>query len=232
MLINLHYKRPMNQTTTELYRLSLLKACHSPLFLNCEQSLFFVRSLFFFSERASSGEAARREKRGRQPEKKKDRLPAQPEPMKYALASQRKNTIGWCVKRWQQTVNNRNHWQVDDGWSTAGMFVTFPENWHSKSRAKWSIGSTNLQSWCYCNFADWFWKKPDFSTVLWGKACFEPKYIHFSGCPSKPSIRGDQCKMGLTGMTGLHNSYGSWHLYICHFLFSLSTFYVASVFVL
>ena len=37
------------------------------------------------------------------------------------------NTIGWFVKRWQQTVNNRNHWQVDDGWSTAGKFVTFPE---------------------------------------------------------------------------------------------------------
>ena len=46
--------------------------------------------------------------------------------MKYALASQSKNTIGGCVKRWQQTVNNRNHWQVDDGWSTAGTFVTFP----------------------------------------------------------------------------------------------------------
>ena len=45
-------------------------------------------------ERASSGEAARRKKQGRQPEKKKERLPAQPEPMKYALASQRKNTIG------------------------------------------------------------------------------------------------------------------------------------------
>ena len=63
--------------------------------------------------------------------RRKKRLPAQPEPMKYALASQRKNTIGWCVKHWKQTVNNQNHWQVDDGWSTAGMFVTFPENWHS-----------------------------------------------------------------------------------------------------
>ena len=29
------------------------------------------------------------------------------------------------------------------------------------------------------------------------------------------------CKMGLTG---LHDSYGSWHLYICRFLFGLSTF--------
>ena len=32
------------------------------------------------------------------------------------------NTIGWCVKRWQQTANND-----DDGWSTARMFVMFPE---------------------------------------------------------------------------------------------------------
>ena len=84
-------------------------------------------------EGSSRGEAAsaRRKKRERQPEKRKERLPAQPEPMKYALASLSKNTIGWCVKRWQQTVNNRNYWQVDDGWSTAGMFVKFPENWHS-----------------------------------------------------------------------------------------------------
>ena len=29
------------------------------------------------------------------------------------------------------------------------------------------------------------------------------------------------CKMGLTG---LHDSYGSWHLFICRFLFGLSTF--------
>ena len=43
--------------------------------LDCEKSLFFLR----FSEsnaRARSGEAARRTKRGRQPEKKKERLPA------------------------------------------------------------------------------------------------------------------------------------------------------------
>ena len=35
------------------------------------------------------------------------------------------NTIGWCMKCWQQTVNNRNHSRVNDGWSTAGMCVTF-----------------------------------------------------------------------------------------------------------
>ena len=50
--------------------------------------------------------------------------------MNYALAWQRKNTIGcigWCLKRWQQIVNNWNRRQDDDGWSTAGMFVTFPK---------------------------------------------------------------------------------------------------------
>ena len=100
----------------------------------------------------------------------------------------------WLTR--ELTVNNQNHWQVDDGGSTARMFVTFPENWHSKSRAKWSIGSSNLQSWCYCNFADWFWKKPDFSIVVWGKARFEPKYVHFSGCPFKPSIGEISVKWG------------------------------------
>ena len=99
-------------------------------------------------EGSSRGEAAsaRRKKRERQPEKRKERLPAQPEPMKYVLAS-------------QHNVNNRNHWQADDGWSTVGMFVTFPKHWHSNSRAQWSIRSSYLRSWCYCNFADWFWKK-------------------------------------------------------------------------
>ena len=33
------------------------------------------------------------------------------------------NTIGWCLKCWQETVNDRNHWQVVDGWGTAGMLV-------------------------------------------------------------------------------------------------------------
>ena len=156
--------------------------------------------------------------------RRKKRLPAQPELMKYALASQRKNTIGWCAKRWQQTVNNRNHWQIDDGWSTAGMFFTFSENWHS------IIKQNNLSTvvtLLFCNFADWFWKKPDFSIVLCGKARFEPKYVHLSGCCAKQHRgRSDQCKMWLTG---LPDSYGSWHLYICHFRFGLSTFYVASL---
>ena len=54
------------------------------------------------------------------------------------------------------------------------------------------------------------------------------KNVHFSGCPAKQHRgRSVQCKMGLTD---LQDSYGSWHLYICHFLFGLSTFYVASFF--
>ena len=73
-----------------------------------------------------SGEAARRAKRGRQPEKKKEiACLARANELSAGLTTQ--NTIGWFVKRWQLTVNNQNHWQVDDGWSTAGMFVTFPE---------------------------------------------------------------------------------------------------------
>ena len=43
--------------------------------------------------------------------------------------------------------------------------------------------------------------------------CTKDSYILFSTfC---------RCKMGLTG---LHDSYSSWHLYICGFLFGLSTF--------
>ena len=43
----------------------------------------------------------------------------------------------WLMcEAWQQTVNNRNHWQVDDGWSTAGMFVTFPEKKKTLDREK------------------------------------------------------------------------------------------------
>ena len=101
------------------------------------------------------------------------------------------------------------------------------KHWHSESRAKWSTGSSYLRSWRYCNFADWFRKKPDFSIVLWDKTRYEPKYAHFSGCPAEQHRgRSDQCKMGLTW---LHDSYGSWHLNICRFLFGVSTFYVASL---
>ena len=59
------------------------------------------------------------------------------------------------------------------------------KHWHSESRAKWSTGSSYLRSWRYCNFADWFRKKPDFSIVLWDKTRYEPKYVHFSGCPAE-----------------------------------------------
>ena len=44
------------------------------------------------------------------------------------------------------------------------------------------IRSSYLRSWCYCNFANWFWKKPDFSIVVWDKARYKPKYEHFRGC--------------------------------------------------
>ena len=36
----------------------------------------------------------------------------------------------------------------------------------------------------------------------------------------------EKCKRRLTG---LHDSYSSWHLFICRFLFGLSTFFVASL---
>ena len=64
------------------------KHVHRPYARLRAVSLF--SSVSHVRERASSGEAARREKRGRQPEKKEERLPAQLEPMKFALASQRK----------------------------------------------------------------------------------------------------------------------------------------------
>ena len=83
--------------------------CNKMAPLDCEQSLFFVR----FSEssaRAREGQSREtRETRAATREKEK-RLPAKPEPMKYALASQLKNTIGGWVKRWQQPVNNRKWW--------------------------------------------------------------------------------------------------------------------------
>ena len=40
-------------------------------------------------------------------------------------------------------------------------------------------------------------------------------------CTRRTKDTISMCKMGLTG---LHNSYGSWHLYICRFLFGPSTF--------
>ena len=74
-----------------------------------------------------SGEAARRAKRGRQPEKKKRETARLARANELSVGLTTQNMIGWFVRRSQQTVNNRNHWQVDDGWSTAGKFVKFPE---------------------------------------------------------------------------------------------------------
>ena len=42
--------------------------------------------------------------------------------------------------------------------------------WLNHRKAQWSIRGSYLRSWRYCNFADWFLKKPDFSIVLWDKA--------------------------------------------------------------
>ena len=97
--------------------------------LDCELSLFFFR----FSEsntcarerRSRETRKTRDTKAGAREEKRETARLARATELSVGLTTQ--NTIGWFVKRWQQTVNNRNHWQVDDGWSTAGTFVTFPE---------------------------------------------------------------------------------------------------------
>ena len=89
------YQQVRGGLACHLFRLDLNEIpCNQYIILDCEQSFFFTVS--HARERASSGEAARREKRGRKPEKKKERLPAQPEPMKYALASQRKTEYDCC----------------------------------------------------------------------------------------------------------------------------------------
>ena len=163
-------------------------------------------------ERASCSKAVRREKRGRKPEKRKERLPAQPEPMKYALAWQRKNTIGWCVKRWQQNVNNRNHWQADDGRTTAK---------HSEALEALISGL-------------------DVIAIL--PTGFGKSLIFQLLCEIKLATNPNRCILVVAQLNsivedlisvkwgwGLHDSHVSWNLYICHFLFGLSTFYVASI---
>ena len=45
-------------------------------------------------------------------------------------------------------------------------------------------------------------------------------------CKLLQTRKSSVCKMGLTG---LHDSYCSWLLYICRFLFGLSSFFVASL---
>ena len=96
------------------------------LYLDCEQSLFFFR---FSESNARARERRSRETRetraAAREEKRETARLARANELSVGLTTQ--NTIGWFVKRWQQTVNNRNHWQVDDVWSTAGKFVTFPE---------------------------------------------------------------------------------------------------------
>ena len=95
--------------------------------IDCEQSLVFFR---FSESNARARERRSRETRetraAAREEKRETARLARANELSVGLTTQ--NTIGWFVKRWQQTVSNRNHWQVDDGWSTAGKFVTFPEN--------------------------------------------------------------------------------------------------------
>ena len=90
--------------------------------LDCEQSLIFLR---FSESNARARERRSRETRetraAAREEKRETARLARANELSVGLTTQ--NTIGWFVKRWQQTVNNRNHWQVDDGWSTAGKFV-------------------------------------------------------------------------------------------------------------
>ena len=99
------------------------------------------------------------------------------------------------------------------------MFVTFPE---SSKKA--------LTSGCevIAILPTSFGKSLIFQLFCEVKLASNPlKYVHFSGCPAKQDRgRSVQCKMGLTDLQDFH---GSWHLYICRFLFGLSTFYVASL---
>ena len=90
--------------------------------LDCEQPPFFFR----FSKGSALARETRETRAATWKEKRETACIARPNEICVGLTKQ--NTIGWCVNRWQQTVNHRNHWQVDDGWSTAGKFVTFPEN--------------------------------------------------------------------------------------------------------
>ena len=95
-----------------------MKACIDEFQPNTSQANYFERFWGSAKGFCEMRAAAREEKR------ETARL-ARANELSVGLTTQ--NTIGWFVKRWQQTVNNRNHWQVDDGWSNAGKFVTFPE---------------------------------------------------------------------------------------------------------
>ena len=114
--------------------------------LDCEQSLFFFR---FSESNARARERRSRETRetraAAREEKRETARLARANELSIGLTTQ--NTIGWFVKRWQQTVNNRNHWQVDDGWSTAGKFVTFPEKKNIRYGAKRSIRRSHLSGY-------------------------------------------------------------------------------------
>ena len=76
-----------------------------------------------------SGEATRRAKRGRQLEKKKRETARLARTSELRVSLTMQNKIGWFLKHWQQNKLStiENHWQVDDDWSNAGKFVTFPK---------------------------------------------------------------------------------------------------------
>ena len=116
-------------------------------FLDCEQSLFFFRF--------QRGVHARESVEWRSRETRETRAAAREEKTRDCSHSQieicvgltTQNMVGWCGKRWQQTVNNRNHRQVDDGWSAAGKFVTFPEKKNIRYGAKRSIRRSHLSGY-------------------------------------------------------------------------------------
>ena len=110
--------------------------------LDCEQPPFFFR----FSKGSALARETRETRAATWQEKRETACIARPNEICVGLTKQ--NTIGWCVNRWQQTVNHRNHWQVDDGWSTAGKFVTFPEKKKNiRYGAKRSIRRSHLSGY-------------------------------------------------------------------------------------
>ena len=134
--------------------------------LDCEQSLFF--SVSHVREGGSSGEAMRRSRETRetraQPEKKKKDCPH----------SQSQWNMHWPHNA---KIQLANAWSVDNKLSTietidkmmmavAKQECFVPENWHSikkQNKVKhWKLLSPVMTLLIYCNFAHWFWKKPDF----------------------------------------------------------------------
>ena len=143
--------------------------------LDCEQSLFFFR---FSGSNARARERRSRETRetraAAREEKRETARLARANELSVGLTTQ--NTIGWFVRRWQQTVNNRNHWQVDDGWSTAGTFVTFPEKKNIRYGAKRSIRRSHLS-----RYVTWSRNLNAQSLSSLSRNAFVPKRLSYFG---------------------------------------------------